>query len=143
MEREAQSPTQMLLQLCASGALEGGLSIALDLRPDELIGPLLVAMGGRAPRLRVLDVRDKPQPQLNAELDGKSFRWKIRDVTELVRSLNQLFEAELDARAVALLGECEDMRQLWCIPKAALPHLLKEPHFQPLNRMQLMSAART
>ena len=141
-EREAQSPAQMLLQLCASGALDGALSIALDLRPDELIGPLLVAMGGRAPRLRVLDVRERPQPQLNAELDGRSFRWKTRDVTELVRRLNELFKEDLEARAVALLGEWEDMRQLWCIPKAVLPHLLKEPDFQPLNRVQLTSAAR-
>ena len=58
------SGMEALPALCDAGVLEGGLSLALDLRPDELIGPLCERIGGTAQTLRVLDVREDPEVAL-------------------------------------------------------------------------------
>jgi hypothetical protein len=131
-----------LLKLCDAGALQGGLSVALDVRPDELVGPLCARIGGRAKRLKILDVRDKPALELTVFYDELTERWEVEDVPALVHNVNDLFREDMDARAVAILGEWEDMLQLWCVEKRALRRLLSERFFTPINRRQLEALLR-
>jgi hypothetical protein len=135
------SPTpQSMLRLCHAGALEGGLSVALDVRPDELVGPLSARVGGGARRLKVLDVREGPaRLVLEVEREGRSEAWEVRGTVELVDRMNAAFAGDRLARGVALLGEYDEMWQLWCVPKSALPLLWSEPWFSPLNRAALSS----
>jgi hypothetical protein len=139
---DRSSPPQLqLLRLCDRGALEGGLSIALDVRPDEAIGPLCTAIGGGARRLRILDVRDRPVPELRILHGELEEGWEVEDLSALVHNLNDLFKADPLARAVAVLGEWEDALQLWCVPKNRLRELLRADYFAPVNREQLVSIA--
>jgi hypothetical protein len=132
-----------LIQLCERGALEGGLSIALDVRPDEAIGALCAAIGGSARRLRVVDVRERPVSELRVRLGELEEGWEVEDLQALVHNLNDLFRADPRARAVAVLGEWEDALQLWCVPKNKLGALLRADYFAPRNRDQLASIARS
>jgi len=70
-------PQGELLSLCSAAALEGGLSVALDVRPDELVGPLAMAIGGMAAELRVIDVRDRPQSEMTIRLGALEKTWKV------------------------------------------------------------------
>ena len=126
-----------LVALCDAGVLDGGLSIALDLRPDELIGPLCERIGGTARTLKVLDVRDDPEGSLLVDAGNGEESWEVRDPRDLVECCNDEFRADAEARAVAVLGEWEDSLQLWCIPKRALSSLLRAPFFQAENRARL------
>jgi len=110
-------------ELCASGALDGGLSVSLDVRPDELLGPLCLRIGGEARVLRVVDVRSSP-PELWVQGGRGEEHWPVPDVAALVKELNVRFRDAAQVRAIALLGEWEEARQLWCIPKPALAPLL-------------------
>ena len=130
-----------LLRLCDRGALEGGLSIALDVRPDEAFGALCTAIGGKARGIRVVDVRDRPAPELRVRLGDVEERWEVEDLHALAHNLNQLLAEDPAARAVAILGEWGDALQLWCVPKAKLPALLRADYFAPHNRRQLESLA--
>jgi hypothetical protein len=130
-------PGQQLLVLCDSGALDGGLSIALDLRPDELIGPLCERIGGSARQLKVLDVREDPEVSLIVNAGNGEESWEVREPRDLVERCNEEFREDAEARAVAVLGEWEDSLQLWCIPKRALSSLLRAPFFQAENRARL------
>lgn len=116
---------------CAEGALEGGLSVALDVRPDELFGALVAALGGAARKLKVLDVRDRPEPQMVVSrgpgLEPET--WDVPGVPALVERLNALEGGGL----VALLGEWDDALQLWCLPLGAVRALLREREFRPEN----------
>jgi hypothetical protein len=114
-----------LADLCAAGVLEGGLSVGLDVRPDELVGPLCQRIGGEALRLRVLDSRDAP-PVLVVQLAGVASTWAVPDVVALVTELNRCYRRFPEVRALAVLGVVDEDRQLWCIPKAALPFLLRQ-----------------
>ncbi|HYO73928.1 MAG TPA: hypothetical protein VEU33_48455, partial [Archangium sp.] len=60
----AEPPHVSLLRLCDAGLLEGGLTVAFGVRPDELVGPLTMAMGGAAKRFKVVDVRERPRLEL-------------------------------------------------------------------------------
>ncbi len=131
------APDQQLLSLCDAGALDGGLTIALDLRPDELLGPLCERIGGAARSLKVLDVRDDPEVVLLVDAGQGEEAWDVRDSRDLVERCNEEFRDDLEARAVAVLGEWEDSLQLWCIPKRALSSLLRAPFFQAENRARL------
>jgi hypothetical protein len=131
------SGQQALVALCDAGLLEGGLSIALDLRPDELIGPLCERIGGTASVLKVLDVRDDPEVALIVDAGNGEESWEVRDSRDLVERCNEEFREDAEARAVAVLGEWEDSLQLWCIPKRALSSLLRAPFFQAENRARL------
>lgn len=126
-----------LTALCDAGVLEGGLSIALDLRPDELIGPLCERIGGAARVLKVLDVRDDPEVALVVDAGRGEEVWEVRDARDLVERCNEEFRQDPEARAVAVLGEWEDSLQLWCIPRPALSSLLRAPFFQAENRARL------
>ncbi len=130
-------PEVSLLRLCEAGLLVGGLSVALGVRPDELVGPLTLAMGGAARRLRVLDVRERPVLQLEVLAGDAAEKWEVEDLYALVHNLNDLYRDATDVARVAVLGEWEDALQLWCVPRASLPRLLKEAFFQPQNRRAL------
>jgi hypothetical protein len=113
-----------LERLCDSGMLLGGLSIASDVKPDEAIGSLCVAIGGRALQLRVLDVLEPPQARILVSLEGREDEFALKDIPRLAEDLNAFFSVDDDVKAIALLGECEESWQLWCLPKPALPKLL-------------------
>jgi hypothetical protein len=130
---------QSLPALCDQGLLEGGLSIALDLRPDELVGPLCERIGGSARNLKVLDVRDEPQVSLVLDAGNGEEVWEVREARDLIERCNDEFRLDPLARAIAVLGEWEDMLQLWCIPKSVLSSLLRTPFFQAENRPRLSS----
>jgi hypothetical protein len=131
------SGVETLPALCDAGVLEGGLSLALDLRPDEVIGPLCERIGGTAQALRVLDVREDPEVALVVNAGRGEETWAVRDARDLVERCNDEFGSDLQARAVAVLGEWEDMLQLWCVPKSLLSSLLRTPFFQAENRSRL------
>ena len=136
-------PGQQLPALCDAGVLDGGLTIALDLRPDELIGPLCERIGGSARRLKVLDVREDPEIALIVDAGNGEEGWEIREPRDLVERCNEEFREDIEARAVAVLGEWEDSLQLWCIPKRALSSLLRAPFFQAENRARLSALVPT
>lgn len=130
-----------LLRLCHGGWLEGGLSVALDVRPDELWGPLTHALGGAARRLKVEDVRGHQSLELFVARGRTAMLWRLDGLEALVERLNDFFEADLQVRAAAVLGECDEMLQLWCIDKRHLRALLSESFFGPHNRAQLEAIA--
>lgn len=132
-----ERPDVSLLRLCEAGLLVGGLSVALGVRPDELVGPLTQAMGGAARRLRVLDVRERPVLQLEVLAGDAAEKWEVEDLPALVHNLNDLYRDAADVARVALLGEWEDALQLWCLPRAALARLTREPFFRPQNARAL------
>jgi hypothetical protein len=135
-------PAQVeLLKLCGAAALEGSLSVALDVRADELIGPLVSTMGGMAAELKVIEVRDEPRPELTVRLAGLQTTWSVPDLDALVGHLNTLFKADPSTKAVAILGEWDDALQLWALDKRALPELLQESFFLPRNREELFTLA--
>lgn len=113
-----------LRRACHAGALDGGLSVDLRAHPDEVLGPLTHAMGGQATQLKVLDSKGVRPAELTVALGELTERWELEDVRGLVHNLNDLFRAQPSVRAVAVLGDWEDMLQLWCVPKPALEKLL-------------------
>ena len=123
-----------MLVLCAEGALEGGLSVASDVTPDELVGFLCQRIEART--LRILEVRTSP-PELWVQLEKKEERWPVPDVSALVSELNRAYRRVPSVRAIAVLGDAEDARQLWCIPKGVLRVLLKEGLLQAENSAEL------
>lgn len=131
--RPSERPAAGLLRLCHAGLLEGGLSVASDVRPDELMGPLLHALGGSAQRLKLVDVRDRPSLELQVLVGGAVERWDVPDLPALLHHLNDLHRAASGVKRAALLGEWEDALQLWCIPRKALTWLRREDAFAPLN----------
>ncbi len=139
----ATSELRSLLALCNAGVLEGGLSVALDVRPDELIGPLAIAIGSAGLELKVIDTRDEPRPEITVRLRSLEKTWTIASLEALVTQLNELFQAEPAAKAVAILGEYEDALQLWAVDKALLGELLGDDFFRPRNRKQLTTLAQT
>jgi hypothetical protein len=126
-----------LLRLCDEGLLAGGLTVAYDVRPDELVGPLTAAMGGAARRFKLVDVREKPVLELHILAGDVTERWEVEDLAALVHNLNDLYRTAADVRAVAVLGEWHDALQLLCVDKRALPRLLRQSFFAPANQRQL------
>jgi hypothetical protein len=131
-----------LLRLCEGGALEGGMSVALDVRPDELFGALCAAGGGRAREVRLVDVRERPAIELTVHFAGRDERWEVEGLEGLVHNLNDLLREDPRTRAIAELGEWGDALQLWCVEKRVLPRLLRERLFEPRNVRQLRELAR-
>jgi hypothetical protein len=130
----AEPPHVSLMRLCDAGLLEGGLSVALGVRPDELVGPLTLAMGGAARRFKLVDVRERPVLELHVLAGDVSERWEVEDLWALVHNLNDLYREAQDVRAIAVLGEWNDALQLLCVEKRSVPKLLREPFFAPRNR---------
>ena len=121
-----------LLRLCAEGLLEGGLAVALDVRPDELLGPLCAAVGGRAQSIKVDDVRDSP-PEMALSLGAATRMIEVPNVQALVDALNDWLAGDPQARWIAVLGEIEDALALLCVPKSKLPALRRLRAFAPEN----------
>ena len=117
----------VLLRLCQAGLLEGGLSVALDVRPDELFGPLVAQMGGPLRAVRLLDVRERPVLELEVAWAGRSERWEVEGLEGLVHNLNSLLAeaGSRQGRPAAVLGEWQDALQVWCVPQTELPWLLR------------------
>src|SRR5262249_20987227 len=110
-----------------------------DVRPDELFGALAALLGGPARKLKVLDVRDQPEPRMVVSR-GPSLEpetWDVPDLPALVERLNALEGGGL----VAVLGEWDDALQLWCLPRAATRSLLQEREFRPENLDELRRRA--
>ncbi len=132
-----EPPHVALLRLCDAGLLHGGLSVALGVRPDELVGPLALAMGGPARHFKVVDVRERPTLELHVLVGERTERWEVEDLAALVHNLNDLYRESEQVRAVAVLGEWADALQLLCVDKRALPRLLRQSFFAPVNAPQL------
>ncbi len=141
-DRRPAPPHLEILQLCHRGLLMGGLSVALDVRSDELLGPLCQAVGGSAKRVRIVDVRDRPVMELRIQYGDLEEPWELEDLYALVQNLNDLLKDDRKAAAVAILGEWEDMLQLWCVRKDLLGDLLRQDYFAPRNRHQLEALSR-
>ncbi|MBL8958174.1 MAG: hypothetical protein JNK82_45800 [Myxococcaceae bacterium] len=120
--RAAKKKPRTLLKLCDAGRLRGGLSVALDVTPDEVFSPLIHAM--ELAGLRLLDVRVGLEPgatRLDVRLhDGSVEKWEVLGVEGLVHNLNDLCRLQPEACPCAVLGEWEDMLQLWCAPRDVL-----------------------
>lgn len=134
---EGEPPHVSLLRLCDAGLLEGGLTVAYGVRPDELVGPLTAAMGGAARRFKLVDVRERPVLELHVLAGDVSERWEVEDLAALVHNLNDLYREAPDVRAVAVLGEWNDALQLLSVDKRALPRLLRQSFFAPVNQRGL------
>jgi hypothetical protein len=85
---------------------------------------LLRVMGGSATKLKLLDVRTTTPPVLEMEWRDVHERWECDGLEALIHNLNDLFRTEEAVKVVVVLGEWEDMLQLWCVPKDAARGLL-------------------
>ncbi len=119
-----QGAVRSLLEACHDGRLKGGLSVSLRALPDELVGPLTLALGGSARLLKVLDVRTGPPMVLEVQWRDVHEKWEVDGLEALIHNLNDLLAPEADVAAAVVLGEWEDMLQVWCVPKAVLIRLL-------------------
>jgi hypothetical protein len=133
-----------LLRWCHRGQLDGSLSVSLQATPDEAAGPLLHRLGGAARRLKLLDVRVKPGEPMELQVEfslpeRKVEKWSVEDVPGLLHNLNDLYRGEPDVSGGVLLGEFQDMWQLWAVPKPDLRELLERRWFEPRNRSDLES----
>ena len=126
-----------MLRLCDAGALWGGLSVALDVRPDELLGALCAALGGQAMKLKAVDVEDGPPMRLSVHFIDHQETWELEDLYALALSVNDLLKDDPTSKVAAILGEWDDSLQLWCVEKSALSWLLGEDFFAPRNHHQL------
>ena len=79
--RADDAPALVLPRLADAGLLEGGLSASLGVRPEELLAPLTLAMGGAARRFKLLDVRDHPRHELHILAGDVSERWEVEDLS--------------------------------------------------------------
>jgi hypothetical protein len=114
LKGRASKKARSLLQLCHAGKLRGGLSVALDVTPDEAFSPLAHAMELHG--LKILDVRGRSQLDVRLH-DGSVEKWEVDGVTGLVHNLNDLCRLQPEALPCAVLGEWDDMLQLWCAPR--------------------------
>ncbi len=115
----------------------GGLSIALDVKIDEALGPLLELMGGAAHQLRVLDIRGKV---FSVKLGEQQHEWEIDGLESLVDTLNRGFAGQAGVKALVLLGEWDDMIQVWAVGKPVVGQLLPHDWFKPSNPPGLKAA---
>jgi hypothetical protein len=134
------APEEPLRFLCDRDYLVGGMSIAVDVKPDEALGRLLEAIGGIATTIRVLDVRG-PRPWIfSLKLEGKEHEWEVDGLEALIDRLNVAFAAQPAVKALAQLGEWERMLQVWVLPKPLLAQLLEHEWFKPTNPRSLERA---
>jgi hypothetical protein len=115
-----------LVRLCHAERLDGGLSVSLRATPDEVIGPLLHALGGAATKLKLLDVRTTTPPVLEVQWREVHEKWEVDGLDALVHNLNDLFRDEPDVKVAAVLGDWQDMLQLWCVSKDVVRKLLDQ-----------------
>lgn len=128
--KKERPPEEPLRALCHAGYLEGGLSIALDVKIDEALGPLLELIGGPARTLRVLDIQG---PVFSVKIGAVEHEWELDGLESLIDTLNRAFAPFPEVKALVLLGEWEDMLQVWALPKKVVSKLWSEPWFVPSN----------
>jgi hypothetical protein len=133
-------PEEPLRVLCHHDYLVGGMSISLDVKPDEALGQLLLTVGGPAPGLRVLDVVG-PRPWIfSVKLADQRHEWEVDGLEALIDTLNIAYAPNPDVKALVQLGEWEDMLQVWALPKPTVSKLLAEEWFRPSNPVALERA---
>lgn len=138
LKGRATKKSRTLLQLCHAGRLRGGLSIALGVTPDEAFAPLIHAM--ELEGIRLLDVREGGA-QLEVKLhDGSVEKWQVEGVEGLVHNANTLCQLQPEANPCAVLGEWEDMLQLWCAPRDVFAAALHERWLDARNATVLLAA---
>jgi hypothetical protein len=111
-----------LAQACHKERLVGGLSLSLRATPDEVIGWLAHAMGGRARKLKVLDVRGAT---LEVECGELHEHWRVDSLEALIDRLNETFCDDDGLKLLVVLGEHEDMLQAWALSPEVLEVLLE------------------
>ena len=116
------------------------MSIALDVKIDEALGPLLEVMGGPARVIRVLDIQGLV---FSVRIGKQQHEWEIDGLESLIDTLNRAFAASAEVNALVLLGEWEDMIQVWALPKATVVGLLTEDWFVPSNLPGLRVSTRS
>ena len=124
-----------LLRRCHQGKLAGGLSISLRATPDEVLGPLLHALGVSG--FRILDVRTGHPMVLEIEWGEVHEKWETQHLEALVHNLNELFR-RTDCPVIAVLGEWEDMLQLWCVPRSQLRALLSRGELDEARNLRAL-----
>ncbi len=135
--QKERPPSEPLRTLCHHGFLRGGLSIALDVKIDEALGPLLEAIGGPARTIRVLDIQGQV---FSVKIGTVQHEWEIDGLESLIDTLNRAFARSPEVNALVFLGEWEDMLQVWAIPKPIVATLLTEEWFVPSNVPGLRAA---
>lgn len=128
---------ERLVALCHEGLLVGGLSVARDVLPDELFGPLITLMGPPLSGARLTEVRGRAPVELSVSLLGDTALVVADSSEELVSRLNELAHARGGERLVAVLGEWQDMVQLWCVSRRNLAPLLARGLLPARNAAQI------
>ncbi len=129
------------LQLCHAGRLVGGLSISVNALPDEVVGPLVFAYGGGASTLRLDDAFGTRPMQLQIRWGALSEKWEVDDVPGLVHNLNSLFASDVTLPVMLVLGEWEDMWQLWALPRTTARTLLESGRVECRNAGDVLPRA--
>lgn len=129
--KKMQPPDEPLRVLCHHGYLMGGLSIELDVKLDEALGPLLEVMGGPARTMKVLDIQGRV---FSVRIGRQLHEWEVDSLESLVDTLNVAFEREPEVKGLVFLGEWEDAQQVWAVSKNVLTELVKHPWFPPSRR---------
>ena len=111
-----------LLKCCHQGRLVGGLSISLQATPDEVVGALTYAMG--VTTFKVLDVRTSTPLVMEIGWGDLVEKWELENVEALVHNLNDLFREEPRVKPLVVLGEWQDMLQVWALEREVLKKLL-------------------
>jgi hypothetical protein len=111
-----------LLKCCHQGRLVGGLSISLRATPDEVVGGVTHEMNVKG--FKVFDVRTTKPMVMEIAWKDLVEKWEVEDVEGLVHNLNDLFREEPGAKLLVVLGEWEDMLQLWALDREVLKKLL-------------------
>lgn len=141
LKGRATKKNRSLVQLCHAGKLRGGLSVALDVTPDEAFAPLIHAM--ELAGLKLMDVRTGGEPgatRLDVRVhDGTLEKWEVIGLTGLVHNLNDLCRLQPDASPCAVLGEWDDMLQLWCAPREVFATGLGERWLDARNASVLIA----
>lgn len=135
--KKERPPEEPLRALCHAGYLVGGLSIALDVKIDEALGPLLELIGGPARTLRVLDIQG---PVFSVKVGAVEHEWELDGLDSLIDTLNRAFAHSPEVKALVLLGEWEDMLQVWALPKKVVSQLWELDWFRPSNPPGLKAA---
>lgn len=135
--KKERPPDEPLRTLCHHGFLVGGLSIALDVKIDEALGPLLELMGGPARTMKVLDIQGRV---FSVRLGAVQHEWELDGLESLIDTLNRAFPKSSEVNALVLLGEWEDMLQVWALPKSAVKALRVHDWFRPVNEPGLRVA---
>ena len=125
-----------VVRLGHKGRLKGGLSIAFGVTGDEVFGALVHALELGA-LVKLVDVRGRGPVELHVAFSGKLEKWEVEHLEGLVHNLNDLARELKAPKRLAVLGEHEDMVQLWALSEEHLAVLLEERWFTPRNARAL------